>query len=126
LSFTRLIASVCAAAIVLLVAFPAAASAPRCDSRGAITFAPPPKLDEPNVSVDRTPSASCLEALLDKGTGYERGRAPAPEASASNDVAPAGFQTLVLEAYAGELTADPIFAPVIQEHRFTLERPPRI
>lgn len=122
--WSRWIAGVCAAAIVLLVAFPASANAPRCDSRGAITFAPPPKLDERNVSVDRTPSASCLEALL-VTDAYEDGRAPAPEANASNDVAPAAFAVLVLDAYAGELHAEPTLAPVFQEHRFTLERPPR-
>ena len=122
--FTRWIASVCAAAIVLLVAFPVSASAPRCDSRGAITFAPPPKLDEQNVSVDRTPSASCLEALL-RTDGYERGRTPAPTVSATPDVAPPFVEIRVLGADGGELPSEPTLVPVIQEHRFTLERPPR-
>ena len=121
---SRWIASVCAAAIVLLVAFPAGASAPRCDSRGAITFAPPPRLDEQNVSVDRTPSASCLEALL-ATDGYERGRTPTPEASATPDVAPTFRQPGLLDAFAGELQAEPTLAQSFQEHRFTLERPPR-
>jgi hypothetical protein len=122
--WSRLIASLCAAAIVLLVAFPARASAPRCDSRGAITFAPPPRLDEQNLSVDRTPSASCLDALL-ATDGYEDGRAPAPESSSTPDVAPTFAQPPVLGAHAGELEREPTLAPVFREHRFTLERPPR-
>jgi len=122
--FARLIASVCAAAIVLLVAFPAAASAPRCDSRGAITFAPPPTLDEPNVSIDRTPNVATLEALFE-GDGYERGRAPAPDATSMGEIAPAGFAMFLADGYVGELERISIAAPNAREDAFGVERPPR-
>jgi hypothetical protein len=124
MNFARLVASVCAAAIVLLFALPASASAPRCDARGAITFAPPPKLDEPNVSIDRTPSTCQLELLLESD-GYERGRAPAPETQASQDIAPAALDVLVVDAYAGDAPNEPIQAPLAREHRNNVDRPPR-
>lgn len=124
MNVARFIASVCAAALVLLVAYPAAASAPQCDARGAITFAPPPKLDDQNVSIDRTPSTEALAALFDSD-GYERGRTPAPDATSMGEIAPAGFAMFLPDGFMGELASDPIFAPVIQEHRSTLERPPR-
>jgi hypothetical protein len=124
MNFARLFASVCAAAIVLLFALPASASAPQCDSRGAITFAPPPKLDEPNVSIDRTPSTCQLEQLLDTDR-YEHGRTPAPESRSMQDVAPAAIDLLVVDAYAGEQPREPNAAPVAREHRNTLDRPPR-
>lgn len=114
----------CVAAVVLLIAFPAAASAPQCDSRGAITFAPPPKLDEQNASIDRTPNPATLEALF-QGDGYERGRAPAQDASSTNEIAPAGFATFLPDAYVGELTEISIAAPNAREQAFGLERPPR-
>lgn len=124
MNFARLFAGLCAAAIVLFVALPARASAPQCDTRGAITFAPAPKLDEPNVSIDRTPPVCQLEQMLETD-GYERGRAPAPETQATQDIAPASIDVLVLDAYAGELPREPLPAPRAREHRSTLERPPR-
>lgn len=124
MTWARLISSVCAAAIVLFVALPASASAPQCDSRGAITFAPAPKLDEQNVSIDRTPSTCQLADLLD-ADAYEHGRAPTPEAQQMQDVAPAALDALILDAYAGELPQEPNHAPVAQEHRNKLDRPPR-
>lgn len=110
--------------MVLLVAFPAMASAPQCDSRGAITFAPPPKLDDQNASIDRTPTMEALAALFDSDA-YERGRVPTPDSTATNDVAPAGFAMFLPDGYVGELTKDSVAAPNTREDVFGLERPPR-
>ncbi len=40
------------AVVVWLVATPARAAAPQCDTRGATTFAPAPTLDPPQASID--------------------------------------------------------------------------
>lgn len=59
--------------------------APLCDARGAITFAPPPTLEEPNASVDigDAPQADdCSTHAID--TTLDHGRAP--NASITTDV----------------------------------------
>ncbi len=47
----RFLIALSAATGVWLVSASALAAAPQCDVRGAITFAPNPKLEEPNVSL---------------------------------------------------------------------------
>jgi len=56
----RIAVSLFAATLVWLFAEKhALAAAPLCDSRGAITFAPPPTLEEPNASIDVGDADDC-------------------------------------------------------------------
>lgn len=57
--WARIAASLLAATFVWLLAPSAHASAPLCDARGAITFAPPPTLEEPNASIDVGDADDC-------------------------------------------------------------------
>lgn len=47
----RFLIALSAATLVWLVSASAFAAAPQCDERGAITFAPNPRLEEPNASL---------------------------------------------------------------------------
>lgn len=77
-----------AGTLVVLSATTALAGAPRCDSRGAITFGKPPLLEEPKLSVDVDGAPTCLDVLL-SNEAYERGRAPHVEPQGSLDALPA-------------------------------------
>ena len=58
--YLRIAISLLAATFVWLLAPKSAhAAAPLCDARGAITFAPPPTLEEPNASVDIGDADDC-------------------------------------------------------------------
>jgi len=57
--YLRIAVSLLAATFVWLLAPSARAAAPLCDSRGAITFAPPPTLEEPNASIDVGDADDC-------------------------------------------------------------------
>lgn len=122
--WSRRVAALLAAACALLVAAPALAAAPQCDARGAITFAPPPRLDEPNASIDLGPAADCLEKLL-AADRCERGRAPAPRAATAGELAESTAAPAVPPASATALLAAPRLALPADEHRFALDRPPR-
>ena len=61
-TYVRIAVSLLAATFVWLLAPSAHAAAPLCDARGAITFAPPPTLEEPNVSIDVGDADDCSGA----------------------------------------------------------------
>jgi hypothetical protein len=124
----RLVVAIAAALCAWLVTAPAWAgmSAPQCDKRGAITFAPPPQLQPIEQSIDATDDdMSCVERML-AAEGLRQGNAPPPSPTAVDPVA------------APPLPALPSFAPMalppsldIASHpptgvRASLERPPRI
>jgi hypothetical protein len=125
MTWLRLSFALCAAALAFFLASRAEAAAPRCDSRGAITFGPPPKLEEPSRSVDvAPPGADCLDAIL-RGDSYERGRAPAPpDGEMLVTTMPADPAALVPPL---GLAPEPLVPPppLLHEWRMTLERPPR-
>ena len=124
--WVRLTFAVLAAAIVWLVASRAEASAPRCDSRGAITFAPPPRLEEPNRSVDiAPPDLDCLNALFGNGS-VDRGRSPPAGSDALTiDAAPIADCTAVSAPWQPAPKIARFEARDLGEHKLTLERPPR-
>ena len=122
----RLALAVLAATLVWLVAErPAHAAAWQCDERGASNVAKAPKLQLPEASLDERAKTDCLDYLLDD-TRYERGRAPAPSADSTPDVAPV-FAGAVIPAAVfidpprGELALP---APPLGVRR-SLDRPPR-
>jgi hypothetical protein len=110
-------------AIVWLVAAPAFASAPQCDERGAITFAPNPKLEEPVSSLEAT--ADCPSSF-DTNVGYEQGRSGeidldfsvVPLTVPATAKVPARDFTIVALGHEGT-------GPVASADRDRLERPPR-
>jgi hypothetical protein len=91
--FLRAALTIAVVAIVWLVTAPAFAStkAPVCDPRGAVGFAPPPQLQEPEQSIDVDPSEDCSGSAEETrhltggrtssslgGGGLEPARAPSP------------------------------------------------
>ena len=90
-----------AALAVWLVAWPAAAAAPICDSRGASALAPAPTLDTPDASIDIGASdvgmgpEACV-VMMDRDDSFHQGRAPKPLPSpAGADLLPVDGQVLV-------------------------------
>lgn len=109
---------------------PPDARAPLCDARGAITFAPPPQMQDVEVSLDTGLTAEdCLG-----GTSTERahraapGRAPLPldASSASSDAAVLAV-AVALAASARELLPAPAASTSCSRPgiRSTVDRPPR-
>lgn len=118
-----------AALAVFLVASPAWASAgmsaPQCDVRGAITFAPPPQLQPLQQSIDAIDDElSCVEKML-AGDGLRQGNAPPPSPVATEPVAPPplpalpSFAPVVVRADLATLSRAP------EGVRASVERPPR-
>jgi hypothetical protein len=117
---------VLAALAVWLVAWPAVAAAPICDSRGASALAPAPTLDTPDASIDVSKGPDACVDMLERDDGFHQGRAPKPlPSSASADLLPV----------AGNARMAPpsvTFHPVERDTRRCksmvrdrLERPPR-
>ena len=123
----RLVVAFAAALTAWLVAAPAWASmsAPQCDNRGAITFAPPPQLQPMQQSIDATDDdMTCVEKML-AAEGVHQGNAPPPSPSATEPVAAPALP--ILPAFAPralppELDVD---ARAPSGVRTSLERPPR-
>jgi hypothetical protein len=122
----RLIVAIAAALGVWLVAMPAFAgmSAPQCDPRGAITFAPPPQLQPPEQSLDAfDPTPTCIEKLV-ADAGVEQGNvplpssAPEPALAASTPAVPPALPASILPADVPRDEARPGV-------RARLDRPPR-
>lgn len=120
----RLFLSALAATVVWLVAAPAWASAPQCDARGASTFAPNPKLEEQNASLDASPSECAppldVRDLADQGRGDGVDldfSTPRAMVAALPTVAPPSFESV--SALRVHLLAPP------SADRDRLERPPR-
>jgi len=70
----RAVIAFAAALCVWLVASPAKAAAPRCDARGAITFAPTPQLQAPSPSVQMSTAVEACFELHFVGDALEQGR----------------------------------------------------
>ncbi len=126
-SAVRFVVTIAAALCAWLVAAPAWAgmSAPQCDSRGAITFAPPPQLQPVEQSIDATDDGmTCVERML-AAEGVRQGNAPPPSPTAVDPVAAPSLPTLP--------TFAPVALPAARDAsgrppsgvRPSLERPPR-
>ena len=125
----RLIVAFAAALAAWLVVTPALAgsgmSAPQCDARGAITFAPPPQLQPAQQSIDATDDElSCVERML-AGEGLRQGNSPPPSPTATEPVAAPPVPTL--PAFAPTVLG-PELEPLSRAPsgvRTSLERPPK-
>ena len=110
---------------------PPTSRAPLCDPRGATTFAPPPQMQDVEVSLDTgltlEDCAASNERTSRLGHRAAPGRAPTPlDASASSDAA---VITAVakLAAAARELLPVPVASTMCPRPgiRSTVDRPPR-
>mgnify|MGYP000326541593 FL=1 len=120
----RFLIALSAATGVWLVSASALAAAPQCDERGAITFAPNPKLEEPNSSLApvNTECASQEHILYN----YEQNQTGSIDLEFKTT--PAMLPSVVsIDGVAGELlTCDSgaLLAPTSTD-RDRLDRPPR-
>jgi hypothetical protein len=106
--WARIAASLLAATFVWLLAPSAHAAAPLCDSRGAITFAPPPTLEEPNASIDVGDADDCggssqTDVALEHGQHGSNAQASAEDgaralAATSPVILPASFSAAIQDA----------------------------
>ena len=114
----------------LLARIAPADRAPLCDPRGAITFAPPPQMQDVEVSLDTGLTLDeCLASLRDNGVNRAApGRAPLPldAHSASSDAAVIAT-AVMLAACARELLPAPAASTSCSRPgiRSTVDRPPR-
>ncbi len=121
----RILVSLLAATFVWLLAPSARAAAPLCDSRGAITFAPNPTLEEPNSSVD-VAEDDCSGAGAAQ-LAYEHGRSPtAADATSDSARALVAKSPTILPASPSDVLEDPAttFVPP-SGVRSRVDRPPR-
>jgi hypothetical protein len=113
--------------VAWLVVKPAQAAAPRCDPRGAITFAPPPQLQDPDASIDIGVDGCGAVTPLEE-------RLVSPERGAPED-APPSFDSSAAATPSTSPAMDPPAVRVLgPPHeatggsagvRSTIERPPR-
>ncbi len=118
--------SVAVATLVWLVLPRAAfAAAPLCDARGAITFAPPPTLEEPNASVDIGEADDCSSTAAD--FALDHGRAPSASSSVDSMARASLSAPLVVMPATPTSDVSPLAAhfdaPV--GVRLRVDRPPR-
>ena len=111
--------------VLMLLAGPAMASAPQCDTRGATTFAPAPTLQAPLASIDATRAGTeCVRGpFLDALSGH-RQTTPDPR----TDVPQAVFALFPLELRAASIRLAISPAVPVRAHpgvKTTLDRPPR-
>jgi hypothetical protein len=123
----RAIVALFAAVAVWLVAGNARASAPLCDSRGAITFAPNPTLEEPNTSMDVGQPDDCSGLKTANELAYDHGHGPTGIDSA-NELARTTLSAwlLLIDPTATGVVAvvgHPELTPRLDRDR--LDRPPR-
>jgi len=112
--------------VVWLVVQPAQAaeSAPLCDPRGAITFAPPPQFQDEERSIDIP--VDCVEVSPLEIDRVTPGRAPPPELSFSREPAAVSTPALLALAFEERVSLEPVtIAPLPAGVRFGVERPPR-
>jgi hypothetical protein len=114
-------------AVVWLVVSPASASpsmAPLCDPRGAITFAPPPQIQDAELSLDIP--ADCATDSPSESRNVVPGRGPQIDISFSQEPVAASGTRLPALIFAERLPArvavDVGLRPGV---RASLERPPR-
>lgn len=112
--------------VVWMVASPAQAAAPVCDPRGAIMFAPPPQMQDPEQSLDVV--APCdgrsEDPLAARQVGPQRG--PQLEISFSHDAATSASVVIALSPPLARTAApEEALARAPAGVRSALERPPR-
>ena len=116
-----------AACVWLVLPRAAFAAAPLCDARGAITFAPPPTLEEPNASIDVGDADDCGGAGQ-TDVALEHGQRGPSTQIAAEDVARALVATspVILPAPVAAATqdAETTFVPP-NGVSSRLDRPPR-
>ena len=107
---------------------PALSGAPLCDPRGATTFAPPPQMQDVELSLDSGLTLDdCMTTRSSDAGRAAPGRAPAPlDASASSD-AMLISAVATLAAAARELQLVPVASTPCPRPgiRSTVDRPPR-
>jgi hypothetical protein len=129
-SFAASFAPAPVAAPVLLARIAPTDRAPLCDPRGATTFAPPPQMQDVEVSLDSGLTLEeCLASLRDIDVKRAApGRAPLPldASSASSDAAVLATRVM-LAACARELLPAPAASTSCSRPgiRSTVDRPPR-
>lgn len=123
----RIAVSLLAATFVWLLAPSARAAAPLCDSRGAITFAPPPTLEEPNASIDVGDADDCSSQSRDD-VALDHGQHGSSTQTAAEDGARALVATspVILPASIADVLEDTetTFVPPSGVSS-RLDRPPR-
>jgi hypothetical protein len=123
----RALMAVATFTVVWLLVSPASAAtsaAPICDIRGAITFAPPPQIQDEERSID-IPADCQTESPLDN-PNFTPGRSAPPDISFSQEPA-AGMATGLPELSFSERVAAPVAerAPPRPGVSSSLDRPPR-
>ncbi len=115
-----------AALAVWLVAWPASAAAPLCDSRGASGFAPPPTLDPQEASVDVGMSPDACPDGVERDSSFHQGRVPDPLPSpAVANALPVDAHVTVIACGAWRRSGSFELAAARLGVRDRLERPPR-
>ncbi len=103
--------------------------APLCDARGAITFAPPPQMQELEVSLDVGVPADCFApASAGETRTADNGRAPVPLDASANAREPVahGGGVVVVDAPSVPMPPPDASASCARPgHRSTVDRPPR-
>lgn len=119
----RLSALICML-FVWLLATPARAAAPQCDTRGATTFAPAPTLQAPSTSIDIGDAApECGDSWLADALD-QRSSSPDAGQELAQTVLAGGPMNLHAPSTRTDCAEPPQGRPLTGV-RFSLERPPR-
>jgi hypothetical protein len=114
--------------VVWLVTSPAIAfttRAPLCDPRGAIGFAPPPQIQDAELSLDIP--ADCVDVNPLESKNYAPGRGPASEVSSSQESATPATFTVLEVSFAQRIPVTVVECPRPPPGFQTgVDRPPRI
>ena len=120
----QLLAAFLCALFVWLLATPARAAAPQCDTRGATTFAPAPTLQAPSTSIDIGDAApECGDSWLADALD-QRSSSPDAGQELAQTVLASGPVNLVAPSTRTETPEPPRGRP-LPGVRFSLDRPPR-
>jgi hypothetical protein len=122
----RALFAVATFAVVWLVVSPARAHdlAPVCDPRGAITFAPPPQIQDAELSLDIP--ADCVEIGLFETRHVVPGRAPVIDLASAQEPVIAEPIVLPVLPFTARLRVRAADRAVIPPGvKTTLDRPPR-
>jgi hypothetical protein len=112
-------------AVVWLVVSPASAMAPVCDPRGAVGFAPPPQIQDEELSLDIP--ADCFDVNPLETKNYVPGHGVQIETSPSQEpVAETAVVMLGLEFTERLPVRDHVDARPPPGVRMSLDRPPRV
>jgi hypothetical protein len=101
--------------------------APVCDPRGAITFAPPPQIQDTELSLDIAPDCFELTAIdFRLVKNVDHGRTAPPELSSSQESMTGSAHVVVDLEFSARLPAPSVVERAPQAaDRESLERPPR-